>query len=55
MKVGGNCIMRSFITCILRQVHVLPQPPGKNPFAVKINNNNNPLHTIFEIVTIYEK
>jgi hypothetical protein len=23
---------------------VLPLPPGKNPFAVKINNNNNNKH-----------
>jgi hypothetical protein len=25
---------------------VVPLPPGKNPFAVKINNKNNNVHVI---------
>jgi hypothetical protein len=33
------CVMRvNYLLCL----SVLPLPPGKNPFAVKINNNNNP-------------
>jgi hypothetical protein len=32
------CVM--CIVCVLCLI-VVPLPPGENPFAVKINNNNN--------------
>jgi hypothetical protein len=28
------------VVCVLCLI-VVPLPPGKNPFAVKVNNNNN--------------
>jgi hypothetical protein len=31
------CVM--YVICVLCLI-VVPLPPGKNPFAVKINNNN---------------
>jgi hypothetical protein len=40
-KMGWVCVV-----CILCLI-VVPLPPGENPFAVKINNNNN---SILEIL-----
>jgi hypothetical protein len=36
------CVM--CVICVLCRI-VVPQPSGKNPFAVKINNDNKTLHT----------
>jgi hypothetical protein len=32
------CVVR--VVCVLCPI-VVPMPPGENPFAVKINNDNN--------------
>jgi hypothetical protein len=38
LSVALFCVM--CIVCVLCLI-VVPLPPGKNPFTVKINNNNN--------------
>jgi hypothetical protein len=38
-----ECGVLFCVMCVIRVLRliVVPLPPGKNPFAVKINNNNN--------------
>jgi hypothetical protein len=45
------CVM--CVICLLCLI-VLPLPPGKNPFAVKTNNNNNYLESFSSCFTRLE-